>query len=99
MTGREKNQGERVVQDLAILYKNTCRNITMDNIFMSLPVARLLLSWKLSVVGTLKKNKTCIPSEMMANSEWEPLSSIFGFSEDGNITICTYVPKKKSPLL
>lgn len=53
----EVKQGERVVQDLAIQYKNTGRNVTMANFFTSLPIARLLLSWNLTLVDTLKQEK------------------------------------------
>ncbi|KAB0805311.1 hypothetical protein PPYR_02281 [Photinus pyralis] len=55
--GREQNQGERVVKDLCYRYKNTGRNIVVDNFFTTLPLARLLLSWGLSIVGTLKKKQ------------------------------------------
>ncbi|XP_044589814.1 piggyBac transposable element-derived protein 3-like isoform X2 [Cotesia glomerata] len=54
--GREKNVGERVVKDLVAPYKGSGRNITMDNYFTTLPLAKSLLSWNLTIVGTLKKN-------------------------------------------
>ena len=40
---REKNQGERVVEKLAAPLKNNGSNITMDNYFTTLPVAKHLL--------------------------------------------------------
>lgn len=91
--GREQNQGERVVKDLCVFYKNSGRNIVMDNFFTTLPLARFLMSWKLSVVGTLKKNKPYIPPEMLPNRNREEFSSVFGFSND-NVTIVSYVPKQ-----
>jgi hypothetical protein len=42
--GREKNVGERVVRDLVASYKGSGRNITMDNYFTTLPLAKFLLS-------------------------------------------------------
>ncbi|XP_017489384.1 PREDICTED: piggyBac transposable element-derived protein 3-like [Rhagoletis zephyria] len=66
-TGRETNQGERVVKDLSAKYQGSGRNITMDNLFTTLPVAELLLTWKLTIVGTLRKNKSYIPQEMKQN--------------------------------
>ncbi|KAF2879851.1 hypothetical protein ILUMI_26308 [Ignelater luminosus] len=87
---RETNQGERVVKDLCHRYKNSGRNVTMDNFFTSLPLARLLLSWNLTVVGTLKRNKPYIPPVMLSSSKHEPESSVFGFSAD-NVTICRFL--------
>ena len=62
--GREKNVGERVVKDLAAQYQGSGRNITMDNYFTTLSLTKSLLSWDLTIVGTLKKNKTYIPPAM-----------------------------------
>lgn len=61
------NQGERIVKDLVAPYKNTGRNVTMDNFFTTLPLVIELISWKLSVVGTLKKNKRYLPNEFKAS--------------------------------
>ncbi|XP_019697919.2 piggyBac transposable element-derived protein 4-like [Harpegnathos saltator] len=55
---REVNQGERVVKELAVLYKGSGINSCMDNFFTSLPLAKHLLSWNLTIVSTLKKNKS-----------------------------------------
>lgn len=52
---REINQGERVVKELVAAYKGSGRNISMDRFFTTLPLAESLLSWKLTIVGTLKK--------------------------------------------
>lgn len=90
--GREKNVGERVVKDLVAPYKGSGRNITMDNYFTTLPLAKSLLSWNLTIVGTLKKNKAYIPPAMTASKAREELSTVFGFNE--KITMCSYVPKK-----
>ncbi|XP_051176350.1 piggyBac transposable element-derived protein 4-like [Leptopilina boulardi] len=57
----EKNQGERVVKELAVAYKGSSRNLYMDNFFTTLPVVKLMLSWKLTVVGTLKKTNLIFP--------------------------------------
>lgn len=55
------NDAESVVKRMVQLVVGTKRNITMDNWFTSLPVVKSLLSEKqLTVVGTLRKNKTCI---------------------------------------
>ena len=53
--GHEITQGKRVVKNLCYQFKNSGQNVTIDNFFTSLPLAQLLISWKLSMVGTLKK--------------------------------------------
>jgi len=95
--GREKNVGERVVKDLVAPYKGSGRNITMDNYFTTLPLAKSLLSWNLTIVGTLKKNKAYIPPAMAASKTREELSTVFGFHE--KITMCSYVPKIKKVVI
>lgn len=94
---REKNQGERVVKELAAPYRGSGRNICMDNFFTTLPVAKHLLSWKLTIVGTVKKNKPYIPSVMKANKTREQYSTVFGFHE--KVTMCSYVPKKNKAVI
>ena len=49
--GREVNQETRVVLDMVKEIEKTGRNITCDNFFTSLSLARQLLSKKLTVVG------------------------------------------------
>ncbi|XP_018395958.1 PREDICTED: piggyBac transposable element-derived protein 4-like [Cyphomyrmex costatus] len=94
---REKNQGERLVKELAAAYRGSGRNITMDNFFTTLPFAKHLLSWKLTLVGTLKKNKPYIPSVMAPNKSREVYSTVFGFHE--KVTLCSYVPKKNKAVI
>ena len=62
---REKNVDERVVKELVAPYKGSARNVTIDNYFYTLPLAKSLLSWDLTTVGTLKKNKTYIPPDLL----------------------------------
>ncbi|KAF2886430.1 hypothetical protein ILUMI_19744 [Ignelater luminosus] len=95
--GQEINQGGRVVRDLAIWYKNPGRNVTMDNCFCTLSIARSLLSLNLSVMGTLKQNKACIPPETKANSKRETQSLPFGFAEDGKVTCAHMCQRRINP--
>ena len=44
--GRETNQGERIVRDLCHKFKNSGRNVTMDNFFSSLSLSEFLMTWK-----------------------------------------------------
>ena len=69
----------------------------MDYFFTSLSLAQRLLSWNLTIVGTLKKNKPYIQPIMGPNKSRELYSSIFAFHE--NITMCSYVPKKNKPVI
>jgi len=94
---REKHQGERIVKELAATYRGSSRNITMNNYFTTLPLAKHLLSWKLTLVGTLKKNKPYIPSVMAPNKSRELYSTMFGFHE--KVTLCSYVPKKNEAVI
>ena len=45
----------------------TGRNLTTDNWYTSVPLAEDLLKMKVTLVGTMKKNKPDIPPEMMPN--------------------------------
>ncbi|XP_036317699.1 piggyBac transposable element-derived protein 4-like, partial [Rhagoletis pomonella] len=94
---REINQGERVVKDLVSYYKNSGRNVTCDNFFTSIALADSLANWQISLVGTMKKNKACLPAEFKASSQREELSTLFGFGE--NRMICSYVPKKNKAVV
>ena len=59
----EKNQGENIVKTLCIPIYKSGRNITMDNFFTNLSLARFLLTQKLTIVGTVRKNKTFLTLE------------------------------------
>lgn len=96
-TSRDINQGERVVKDLIAPYRESGRNISMDNFFTTLPLAKHLLSWNLIIVRTLKKNKKHIPAEMQTSKDREEFTILFGFHE--KVTICSYVPQKNKAVL
>lgn len=68
------------------------RNVTADNWFSSIPLAKDLLQKSLTYVGTLKKNKPQIPECFLPCKEKPPKSSIFGFQDKR--TIVSYVPDK-----
>jgi len=81
---REMNQGERVVKELAISYKGSGRNISMDNFFTSLPLAKHL--------------KPYIPQAFAPSKTREEFSSVFGFHEKIE-SLCSYVPKKNKAVI
>lgn len=72
------------------------RNLTIDNFFTSVPLAKDLLNRKITLVGTLRKNKREIPPEMLSNKRKE-YDSLFGFTKE--LTIVSYVPKKRKTVL
>ena len=74
------------MKEVAALLKNSGRNITMDNYFTTLPVAKHLLSWKLTITSTLRQNKPYI--KMAANKLRPEYSSLFGFHER-NVALCS----------
>lgn len=92
------NTAEDIVCRLIEPIKHTGRNVTVDNWYTSVPLAlRLLRQHRLTLVGTVRKNKKEIPAEFQANKNREPLSTIFGFTKE--ITMVSYVPKKSKAVI
>ena len=89
---RQENVGAKVVCDLLEPLYNSGRNVTVDNFFASIPLANELLSKKITLVGTLRKNKSEIPAEFLPNRRREISSSLFGFQNQ--LSLVSFVPKK-----
>lgn len=89
---RATNLGKTVVLDLVKKYEQTGRNITMDNFFSSKELCEELLQKGLTMVGTMRKNKRCIPQEFQKDKSRPEFSSLFGFTK--KMTLVSYVPKK-----
>ena len=90
-TGRaEKNQGMRVVLDMTTGLQG--HNITCDNFFTSYALGQELLKRKLTMVGTVRKNKPELPPALVSTRGREALSSKFAFTDTH--TLVSYVPKK-----
>ena len=64
---REKNQGENVVKTLTMPIYKSGRNVTMDNFFTTLNLSRYLLEQNITIIGTVKKNKTFLPKNFQSN--------------------------------
>lgn len=94
---RQSNSASDVVMRLVEPIKGSHRNITTDNWFTSYPLAKNLLSNGITIVGTLRKNKTEIPKEFQPNKVRQPGSSLFGFQND--VTLVSYCSKKKQAVL
>lgn len=85
--------GEFYVKELTKTVHGTNRNVTCDNWFTSVPLAKNLLQtpYNLTIVGTIRSNKREIPEELK-NTRSRPVgSSIFCF--DGPLTLVSYKPK------
>ncbi|KAE9525832.1 hypothetical protein AGLY_014058, partial [Aphis glycines] len=93
------NSAASVVKRLVEPIRNTGRNITTDNWFTSVPLAiDLFKNYKLTLVGTICKNKRELPIELIATKNRPIYSSYFGFSEK-KVTIVSYTPKKNKVVL
>lgn len=81
----------RVVLDLTVGLKG--HNVTADNFFTSYQLGQKLLERQITLVGTIRKNKTELPQEMLATKDRPVFSSFFCFTKD--TTLLSYIPKKK----
>lgn len=75
----------------------TYRNVTVDNWFTSVELADQLSLKKLTVVGTLRKNKKEVPSSFLEGRRENIPSSAFAFTEDK--TLVSFKPKKNKCVL
>ena len=91
------NKPADIVKRLVEPSKGKNRNLTTDNWYTSYPLAKELLKNKITLVGTLRKNKKEIPSEMMPNKTKPVNSSMFAYQDD--ITLVSYCPKKNKSVL
>uniref|UniRef100_A0A669C9C5 PiggyBac transposable element-derived protein domain-containing protein n=1 Tax=Oreochromis niloticus TaxID=8128 RepID=A0A669C9C5_ORENI len=86
----EKNQGTRVVLDLTQGFSG--HNITCDNFFTSHKLGQEVLKRKLTMVGTIRKNKSELPPQLMTMKNRPVKSSKFVYTADTSLV--SYVPKK-----
>ena len=90
----ERNQGARVVMDLTEGLRGP-RNVTCDNFFTSYELPRRLLhERRLTVVGTMRKNKTELPRALLDTKGRAVFSSKFAFTP--TVTLVSYVHKRNS---
>nr|XP_022906140.1 piggyBac transposable element-derived protein 4-like [Onthophagus taurus] len=87
------------VKELTKSVHGSNRNITMDNWFTSVDLADELLQkpYKLTMLGTIKKNKREIPPQLLETKGRNPKTSMFCF--DRNKTLVSYEPKKNKIVL
>lgn len=73
-------------------FQGTNRNLTMDNWFTSIDTAKMLLDKKITVVGTMRKNKKEIPESFLALKGREINTAMFCYS--GELTLLSFCPPK-----
>lgn len=96
---RQSNAAKDVTERMIQPISGTNRNVTIDNWFTSIPLAvHLLKRHKLTIVGTLRKDKREVPPEFLTTKNKSVYSSMFGFHED-KMTLVSYVPNKKKVVL
>ncbi|XP_066149861.1 piggyBac transposable element-derived protein 4-like [Euwallacea fornicatus] len=90
---------EFYIKELTKSVHGTNRNITMDNWFTSVSLADQLLQdpYKLTMIGTIRKNKREIPNELLNVKSRIPNTSMFCF--DKKKTLLSYMPRKNKIVL
>eukprot|EP00066_Takifugu_rubripes_P014261 XP_011603527.1 PREDICTED: piggyBac transposable element-derived protein 4-like [Takifugu rubripes] len=86
----EKNQGMRVVLDMSQGLSG--HNITCDSFFTSHKLGQELLKRKLTIVGTIRKNRSELPPQLLTSKNRPVKSSKFAYTADTSLV--SYVPKK-----
>ena len=82
----------QAVLDLVPPVSGTSRNFTTDNYYTYVPLAMELKSRKLTLVGTMKKNKACIPPSFLAKADEGTVQ--YAFDHTNNFTLLSVAPKK-----
>ncbi|XP_026164326.1 piggyBac transposable element-derived protein 4-like [Mastacembelus armatus] len=91
----EKNQGLRVVLDMAEGLNG--HSITCDHFFTLYALDEELLKRKVTMLGTVRKNKSELPSELLVMKNRKVTSSMFVFTDKA--TVVSYCPKKGKKVL
>lgn len=86
----EKNQGMRVVLDMTRGLSG--HNIKCKFFFTSHKLGQELLKRKLTMVGTIRKNKSELPPQLLTTKNRPVKSSKFVYTDDRSLV--SYVPKK-----
>jgi len=86
-----------IVKRLVSLIENSNRNLTIDNWYTSVPLADYLLTKKITVLGTIKKNKAEIPKQFLPDKTRDVGSIFFGFQKDK--MMLSYVPRKNKSVI
>ncbi|XP_041653753.1 piggyBac transposable element-derived protein 4-like [Cheilinus undulatus] len=86
----EVGQGKRVVLEMTEGLQGV--TVTCDNFFTSYTLAQELLQRKVTLVGTIRKNKPELPPNLVQTKGRATLSSVFCFTK--NTTAVSYLPRR-----
>lgn len=92
----EKQQGKRVVTQLAKPYFGSGRRITFDLFFTSVPLAEDLFSHGLTSIRTLRANKKEIPAKFLPSKKHPPETFLQGFYKQLMLASWTVVHYRNS---
>ena len=94
-TLQNSNLGCKVVMHLAQPFKKSGRNITYGNFFTSLELGRKLLKNRLTLVGTIQKNRKEPPPGFVTAKKKEAKIALYGFQSEGMTMLCCHPKKEK----
>lgn len=91
------NAAKDVVLRMCETIFNSGRNVTLDNWFVTYNLVEALTQKRLTVVGTVRRDKPFIPVDFVNTSRRAVHSSLFAFQKDK--TIVSYIPKRNKCVL
>ena len=74
----------------------TGRNVSMDRYFTSVTIAHYLKEKKMTLVGTMRANRTGIPKELVDMQNRDNKDIKFVYAKEDDMMLTSYVVKKKS---
>ena len=92
---REISLGQHVCEQLLQDLRGSAPGLTVDNFFCSLNLARKLLQWNITLVGTLRLNRKEIPQECKNPLGKDLYSSEFLYTTEDRIQLVAYKAKSK----
>uniref|UniRef100_A0A913HC22 DDE_Tnp_1_7 domain-containing protein n=1 Tax=Strongyloides stercoralis TaxID=6248 RepID=A0A913HC22_STRER len=88
------------VENLSKPIHGTYTSITVDNWFTSIPlVSKMLTEHKITMVGTLRRNKREIPQKLLTVKNRSVNSSIFLYNTNDKLQLTSFMPKKGKTVL
>ena len=87
----------QAVLELTDCLNKTNRNITTDNYYTSISLAKELKECGLTLVGTMKKKKTCIPKLFLVAAKEGIIH--YGFDHENDFTLLSTTPKDKKRMI
>ncbi|CAJ1059672.1 activating transcription factor 7-interacting protein 1 isoform X3, partial [Xyrichtys novacula] len=92
---QRKKQGMRVVLEMTEGLRG--HNVTCDNFFTSRELGQVLLKKRITMVGTVRRNKPELPPALTATRGREVFSSKFAFTQDTTVVSC--MPKNSKNVI